>query len=520
MSRVELLDTATVINAVIVNRPGSSFKLSGDAQGEIYLLGSQTGDKYLLKSCDLPVGEKITLDKSGSILVTMIFEPVGAEDLTADLIADEKGTYSVIGLTVQMSDSVRNRPLCHLKGELFDMPNTKALLLWPWLKTDISLKDPTVAKVIPVTEGKFECEIPCGEHGDLYTLIPWDQYISYSFSSASFFTERGDVQISWTDDLLPTIKGGEYNTILSLANEPSIRVEAEYSPQIIKLEEDGLAGSQKTMDLLRKIEEAKDEKTRNKYENELYSLPKEELYSPEYFSLINRYEQRSKEVQDSLFVEIEQNVSMGYLPILFYFLNVADQKERFGGQIDHKLNDIAKLYYEQFQEKKDNPLVVRLAEYLNSRLSSVGNQFIDFDAPDRDGKMFRFSEMIKGSKLVLLDMWASWCGGCRESAIKNKPIYDQYKDKGFCVVSIAREYKDLDDLNIAVEKDGYTWPVLVELDDRINLWRTYNAGDSGGLLVLIDPATGKIIARGPSTEKIESVVKEYCGSDHSLIIVK
>ena len=89
--------------------------------------------------------------------------------------------------------------------------------------------------------------------------------------------------------------------------------------------------------------------------------------------------------------------------------------------------------------------------------------------------------------------------------------HERYRDRGFTVVSVAREFGDTAGLDAAVAKDGYEWPVLVELDDRISLWQTYNAGDSGGLMVLIDPATGEILARNPSTEDIEQTVARYCG---------
>ena len=94
--------------------------------------------------------------------------------------------------------------------------------------------------------------------------------------------------------------------------------------------------------------------------------------------------------------------------------------------------------------------------------------------------------------------------------MKNIPIYEKYKDKGMCVVSVAREHNNLRDLERAITKDGYKWPVLVELDDRINLWRQYNAGDSGGSIYVIDPVSEKILAINPTTEEIEALVKEYC----------
>ena len=172
-----------------------------------------------------------------------------------------------------------------------------------------------------------------------------------------------------------------------------------------------------------------------------------------------------------------------------------------------QIERVAQLYAEKFP---NNNKMKRLGEYIEASKIKVGNKYVDFTAPDMEGKMFCFSEMIKGSRIVVLDLWAAWGGPCRSKAMKNIPIYEKYKDKGMCVVSVAREHNNLKDLERAVEKDGYKWPVLVELDDRINLWRQYNAGDSGGSIYVIDPATKKILAINPATEEIEALVKEYC----------
>ena len=79
-----------------------------------------------------------------------------------------------------------------------------------------------------------------------------------------------------------------------------------------------------------------------------------------------------------------------------------------------------------------------------------------------------------------------------------------------CVVSVARELERLDNVKAAVKQDGYTWPVLIEFNDGINLWSKYNMGDSAGNMFVIDPATKKILAIGPSTQEIEELVAKYC----------
>ncbi|MBQ1222049.1 MAG: TlpA family protein disulfide reductase [Alistipes sp.] len=115
-----------------------------------------------------------------------------------------------------------------------------------------------------------------------------------------------------------------------------------------------------------------------------------------------------------------------------------------------------------------------------------------------------------GAELTLLDLWASWCGPFRRGSIAILPLYEQYKERGFKVIGVAREAETLLNLKIAVKQDGYPWPQLVELDDRLHLWSQYGCQNAAGRKFLIDKA-GKIIAIEPTVEELKTLLEEKLG---------
>ena len=77
---------------------------------------------------------------------------------------------------------------------------------------------------------------------------------------------------------------------------------------------------------------------------------------------------------------------------------------------------------------------------------------------------------------------------------------------GKIVIGIAREMGQLDDLKSAVEKDGYPWTQLYELDDAHGVWKSYGAAGAGAIF-LIDK-DGRIIAQDPTAEEIHAYLEK------------
>jgi thiol-disulfide isomerase/thioredoxin len=135
-----------------------------------------------------------------------------------------------------------------------------------------------------------------------------------------------------------------------------------------------------------------------------------------------------------------------------------------------------------------------------------GKPFVDFTAPDLDGKEYRLSSLIEG-KTALIDLWGSWCGPCIVKSRQVVPLYEKYQSKGFTVVGVAREFDNTDELLKRLNKEKFSWLNLLELDDKNGIWNKYTVPNGGGLTVLVDKA-GKIVAVDPTAEEIEQYLSK------------
>ena len=144
------------------------------------------------------------------------------------------------------------------------------------------------------------------------------------------------------------------------------------------------------------------------------------------------------------------------------------------------------IYHRQYTTLyPDHPVHQRIAEQEAVGYQICGRKYNDYDVRTIDGQQVRASEYYK-DKLTL-------------------PIYNEYRNRGLNVFSLAHEFKSTDAMRKSVERHAFPWPCLVDLDDEFGVFRKH--GTQNSALFLID-RDGTIIAVPNSVEELEAKLKE------------
>ena len=241
--------------------------------------------------------------------------------------------------------------------------------------------------------------------------------------------------------------------------------------------------------------------------NNEIDLLKDNAYTDEYKKLDEEISKNYAAFKEWEVDFLVKNTTLVGLCQTFGLLSLYKQYERYGGfeyfaskeKLTNAFNDVYKLKY------PNHPVTRKIEFLLEADKVKVGSRFIDFTCPDFNGISHTLSKEIEG-KIALIDLWASWCGPCRRRSMELIPVYNDFKEKGFIVVGVARENKIEDGKN-ALEKDGYTWLNLLELKDENNIWAKYGIGNAGGAQFLVDK-DGCILKVDPSAEEVREILNE------------
>ena len=82
-----------------------------------------------------------------------------------------------------------------------------------------------------------------------------------------------------------------------------------------------------------------------------------------------------------------------------------------------------------------------------------------------DGKSFDIA--AEKGNVVLLNVWATWCGPCRFETPELQALHEKYDAKGFKVVGVSVDEGDPTEVKKFVGENKVTYPIALDPEGRV-----------------------------------------------------
>lgn len=160
--------------------------------------------------------------------------------------------------------------------------------------------------------------------------------------------------------------------------------------------------------------------------------------------------------------------------------------------------------WEKFSDEAKNSYYGKICHDLIVPPSQAGNQMPDFSFTNfKTKKKTALKDVLKKSKYVLIDFWASWCKPCRAEIPNLKACYEKYHKAGFDIVSISADQREADWLK-ALDQEKLPW--WNDRDGKQGICTLYKV-QYYPTIYLLD-ADGKVVAKDIRGEELAKKLAE------------
>ena len=119
--------------------------------------------------------------------------------------------------------------------------------------------------------------------------------------------------------------------------------------------------------------------------------------------------------------------------------------------------------------------------------TDVGAMMPEYSAMNLDGSKFDLA--TRRDKVVLLNLWATWCGPCRYEIPELQALHAKLQPKGFEVVGVSVDESGVESVKQFVTEQKMTYPIALDPEGKLaSIFQTSVLPTS----VLLD-RTGRII---------------------------
>lgn len=89
----------------------------------------------------------------------------------------------------------------------------------------------------------------------------------------------------------------------------------------------------------------------------------------------------------------------------------------------------------------------------------------EYSAMNLDGSKFELA--TRREKVVLLNLWATWCGPCRFEIPELQRMHNEYGGRGFEVVGVSVDESGIESVRQFVNENKMTYPVVLDPQGKL-----------------------------------------------------